>query len=546
MKKIFSEFIKESIIDIPKQSLDATVFDFYDDKLPTLKTGIRVQIAKDIDRIEEIVPVRRFYMVGSILSRHYNKDCDIDITVDVYEKNVNDILETKLLKFINELNGSLAIGTTHPINYYINVSDDEIDEHRYDAIYDIINQRWIKQTKDLDINIGKYLKKFQDVVSRIDLVTAKLRRDIIDFKELTTFNKDEIKNLKQMLQSKIYEINKDIEKLVDFKKTIKKKREEDFTRPLSPDEIEKFQSRNKLPSNVIYKLLEKYYYWDFIKRLEKILEDDEKIDIKDIEKISKAENELFSEAIESFTGGQKIHSDTVIFGHFKQKTGDIYLHQGEKDNDHYTLGMMEDNIEDYCNFRYLPATKIIYWWVSNKEAKIAAEKILKKHGFPVIGHKNLIKDKDAYKITHYPAKNSRDAEEGMKPTHESFKQFVLREDSKPIEKADEKIKIKEPEPPSLKIQNRKDGKVIPDYKSIDPNRGIVDKFLKPYLARPSFNPVKLGLITMPSGETINIVDMLVQAFPPTNQLTDQEPIKKLGNTGIMLYKVGENFYMKKG
>ena len=142
--KTFLSYINESAIDLPKNSLDETVFDFFDDRPPVLKAGIKYQIAKDVDDIEEMVHIRRFYMVGSILTRTYSKNCDIDVTVEVDERNVDEMLENKLLKTVEKMNGKLATGTTHPINYYIYIKEDtEIDEHRFDGIYDIINDKVI-------------------------------------------------------------------------------------------------------------------------------------------------------------------------------------------------------------------------------------------------------------------------------------------------------------------------------------------------------------------------------------------------------------------
>jgi hypothetical protein len=104
-----------------------------------------------------------------------------------------------------------------------------------------------------------------------------------------------------------------------------------------------------------------------------------------------------------------------------------------------------------------------------------------------------------------------------------------------------------PETPTWKIRSRADGKVVPEYKKVDPARADLNNFLKPYLALDSFKPVKLGLVKLVGGKTVNAVEMLINGFPPTKPLTDQEPYKWLGNTQIMVYKdVDGNYWMKKG
>ena len=53
---------------------------------------------------------------------------------------------------------------------------------------------------------------------------------------------------------------------------------------MSLKEIRKYGKKSKLPENVIYKMLERYYYFDFIKALKKIIEKDN-INSKDVKKI---------------------------------------------------------------------------------------------------------------------------------------------------------------------------------------------------------------------------------------------------------------------
>ena len=47
---------------------------------------------------------------------------------------------------------------------------------------------------------------------------------------------------------------------------------------MSPDEIRKYAIKNRLPKNVIYKMLEKYHYITFFKKCKKIMDDGEVTD----------------------------------------------------------------------------------------------------------------------------------------------------------------------------------------------------------------------------------------------------------------------------
>ena len=44
---------------------------------------------------------------------------------------------------------------------------------------------------------------------------------------------------------------------------------------MTPDEIKTYSIKNRLPKNVVYKMLEKYHYLKFLKKCKKILDDGE-------------------------------------------------------------------------------------------------------------------------------------------------------------------------------------------------------------------------------------------------------------------------------
>ena len=54
---------------------------------------------------------------------------------------------------------------------------------------------------------------------------------------------------------------------------------------MTPEQIKKYGVRNSLPNNVIYKMLEKYYYFEFINKLKEVIGDDRKLSDKEAEKL---------------------------------------------------------------------------------------------------------------------------------------------------------------------------------------------------------------------------------------------------------------------
>ena len=63
-----------------------------------------------------------------------------------------------------------------------------------------------------------------------------------------------------MVKKKVSELEKDIKAFVSMGQNIWKERQGEFKRNMTPKEIVKFGTFNRLPKNVIYKMLEKYHY----------------------------------------------------------------------------------------------------------------------------------------------------------------------------------------------------------------------------------------------------------------------------------------------
>lgn len=284
----FESFFKESILDYARPGLDPQVFTTTGNGPPVLNSGIKVQIEKDVTEIKRYLPTKRILIIGSILTKNYTKSSDIDVTVEVHKEDLDldygGLGAEKIIQMLKQLNGKLATGTTHPINYFITT---DFDDDNADAIYDFETDKWIKEPIPRELNIDNYIKTFNDLVSSVDLITGKLRRDAIDYNELKEMDDYSIVNLHSIMSKKLYEINKNIETLVSFKKEIKDKRKAAFSRPMEPEEIIKYASKNRLPENVIYKLFQKYYYFDLINRLDEIIKNRDKSNeyVNDIEDI---------------------------------------------------------------------------------------------------------------------------------------------------------------------------------------------------------------------------------------------------------------------
>ena len=273
--------MNESVIDPTREDLDLKVFDVIDDQL-IIKPAIKDQILRLVERIG--IPVSNVYIKGSILSRQWLPQTDIDVLIETDEDMSDDYYE-RLKNEIKELyNGIKARGTDHPLEFY--VVRGTFDASRADGLYDLINDRWIKGPYDLEVNPDEYLDKFEKTVHEVDLAKDELERDLIDYQILKSLRGEQIAHLEQRIQDKIDEINDSIETLVAQYQRLSDLRDHAFSKDLTPDEIREYGSKNALPDNVIFKLLQRYHYIKLMQELKKIIKQHGKLETdQEIQKV---------------------------------------------------------------------------------------------------------------------------------------------------------------------------------------------------------------------------------------------------------------------
>jgi len=276
--------LKESIIDIPRSTYAPGVFDNADSKDPKIKSSVKAMIDKQVKDFEKEYPVLKITLIGSILTKRYRNDADLDINVlfDVPEEKQEDERLRLSKQFLSSKNpdniqGKLISGTKHPVNYYLITDQKTYDDQneKADAVFDIKNNKFVKRPEDFTFDVNLYLKDFERKVQEIDVIKGELKRDIIDYDELSELKSGDIKDLEKRIKGKLEEIEKDIQDIVDIGDTVDAERRAAFDKDMTPDEIRQYGIKNRLPKAVIYKMLEKYHYITFFKYLKNILADGE-------------------------------------------------------------------------------------------------------------------------------------------------------------------------------------------------------------------------------------------------------------------------------
>ena len=162
------------------------------------------------------------------------------------------------------------------------------------------------------------MKDFQKQVDKIDIHKGELKRDIIDYDELMELKPGEIKDLEKRTQNKLSEIEHHIEKLKNIGTDLDTKRRAAFDTDMTPDEIKTYSIKNRLPANVIYKMLEKYHYLILLKKCKKILDDgqvtDDEIDSLKYVDDAQSEARAVDEALD------KNNTLVFAFGRFNPPT----------------------------------------------------------------------------------------------------------------------------------------------------------------------------------------------------------------------------------
>jgi hypothetical protein len=246
--------LRESIIDQPQPTENPYVWK--DGKINPL---IRIRI---IDILREAKVVwRELTIVGSITGKFWSEQSDIDCTVFC---DVNADTLASYRKLARVLNERHFFGP-FPINFFFRTDTPAELMTLADGIYDLIQDKWIKEPKDVD-EVEEVLKNPKKLATRIaKRLDAELDEIAIMVKDLL----NDYNNADINLEEKLNYLQLELDDYVKTLDEIHKRRVDEFTKVLEGESLEKVRrtgSRNFLPYNVIYKLLVKwlYYKWSVI------------------------------------------------------------------------------------------------------------------------------------------------------------------------------------------------------------------------------------------------------------------------------------------
>jgi hypothetical protein len=272
--------LSESVLDWPRESLAPDVW-VKGNRFYTLRPELRQRILTDIERIPEQLR-ETVVMIGSICTYNYNDTSDLDVHI-VPPEDISQQEIEQWQDYAKRISGRLV--GEHPINYYLH---DPGQGYYADSIYDIVGNRWIKWAPIQKVDLKDYYEKFREVIDAVDLSKAELYRDIIDLEELRdAYEKASPRvrdDIEREIESKIDEINEEIDLYMTTYRSIKDRRKE----ALGQDFPSSGQMSN-LPANVIFLMIRRYGYGELAKALKELRREKEEISSPaDMEKIKRA------------------------------------------------------------------------------------------------------------------------------------------------------------------------------------------------------------------------------------------------------------------
>lgn len=281
---------KASILDIPESNLDTQIWDTNNQPITMLDgvkeylisfllDGLADQGYDGADRwIDDI------YLIGSSATYQYANDSDMDITIlvdtDAFRRSNNtDMSDEQIAQELGRianryLNGETLPTTAHPINYFFRTDGKIISDAAYDIQKDIwlIEPPKISDDYDPEVQFSDIWALARSIAESIDIEIGETKRDVIDLKKLkeASDRRGATTWLQIRIESKLEEIEGDIEKLVGQYDDIHQKRQDRYNAISDDPKGDYHWSASWAPENIIYKYLERYGYIRILQEIKRV------------------------------------------------------------------------------------------------------------------------------------------------------------------------------------------------------------------------------------------------------------------------------------
>lgn len=267
--KNYDRYIKESVLDTYQDKLSLDLWE--DEQLkPKAKKQILSKLEEWLKELKLLDKLKSVQLVGSLCTYQYNEYSDIDVN---FELDIPENRRERLTKLLP--NGKNLEGTNHPINYYLLAGKTLPNKNTQSAIYDILNDEWIKKPTKEQENLPEMYKACIDSAiswaRKISLDLDELNRDIMELKIYRHFLDEGIspkKEIENSIKTKEQEIKADYDILRSNHHILKLFRYEAYAPENNEFDSKTLKTKSDHPdysyNNIVYKILEKFKYLEKI------------------------------------------------------------------------------------------------------------------------------------------------------------------------------------------------------------------------------------------------------------------------------------------
>lgn len=258
-----------SVIDYERKRLAPTVWGEDGNIIPQLRSFIFGLIRKNYPGAIGA------YVLGSITTKRYTSDSDIDVEV-VMPKSVDLKIYGKISQELTKENIRFH-GSPHTIGFYAVHPNDHKDAlEKTVGAYDLVQDKWIKHPEDVGADADQMEDAFKGQIKDVDISLGELNRDMRDIQRLIDafpeVPKEQQQQILQKLQDKKEEIEEDLAAITEDYDELHRARAASFAKELESDPAagQKHLNNQTLPGNVVFKMMERYGYRELLEKLRDI------------------------------------------------------------------------------------------------------------------------------------------------------------------------------------------------------------------------------------------------------------------------------------
>ena len=255
---------------------------------PVLLDVVRRTILRYVENIRAYLPVTGVKIVGQCLSMTHSPDCPVEVLIEVENASVFTTVAYETPKHFNAYKDLSLIQHTpiptnpHTLTFTLCSSPEKQGDpgyKAYDDVYDVEHNAWVKhdslktdnEDKIMKADVEKFLNDLSRRVAVIDLKVQDVNNGLVDAEELEKrFKAKQLPELKKQLESRLAQIESDVKAIVRRYERLNKQRASEY-KNADGKKLAELARKAELPDDVVYRLLERYYYVELSKKLNEVL-----------------------------------------------------------------------------------------------------------------------------------------------------------------------------------------------------------------------------------------------------------------------------------